>query len=40
MSMESPKIPLMYADWSSQNRFHVCAIGGGDIIIWDIRRAW
>ncbi|XP_055904017.1 nucleoporin Nup37 [Eupeodes corollae] len=38
MSLESPKVPLMSADWSLHNRLFVTALAGGDVITWDLRR--
>ncbi|XP_055390326.1 nucleoporin Nup37 [Condylostylus longicornis] len=38
LSLESPKTPLMSADWSLHNRMYVAALCGGDIITWDLRR--
>lgn len=39
MSLESPKIPLMCADWALSNRLFITAVAGGDVFTWDLRRA-
>ncbi|XP_062124951.1 nucleoporin Nup37 [Drosophila sulfurigaster albostrigata] len=38
VSVESPKFPLMSADWANSNRLFVTAIAGGDIVSWDLSR--
>lgn len=38
MSVESPKNPLMSADWAVNNRMFITALAGGDIITWDLRK--
>ncbi|KAH8381390.1 hypothetical protein KR093_003935 [Drosophila rubida] len=38
VSVESPKFPLMSADWANSNRMFVTAIAGGDIVSWDLNR--
>ncbi|XP_001359989.3 nucleoporin Nup37 [Drosophila pseudoobscura] len=38
LSVESPKFPLMSADWAQSNRLFVSALAGGDVITWDLNR--
>ncbi|XP_064546730.1 nucleoporin Nup37 [Drosophila montana] len=38
VSVESPKFPLMSADWANSNRLFVTALAGGDIVTWDLSR--
>lgn len=38
VSVESPKFPLMSADWAYSNRLFVTALAGGDIVTWDLSR--
>ncbi|KAH8414175.1 hypothetical protein KR222_011224 [Zaprionus bogoriensis] len=38
MSVESPKFPLMSADWAQSNRLFVTALAGGDLVTWDLSR--
>ncbi|ALC46516.1 CG11875 [Drosophila busckii] len=38
VSVESPKFPLMSADWANSNRLFITALAGGDIITWDLSR--
>ncbi|EDV91279.1 nucleoporin Nup37 [Drosophila grimshawi] len=38
VSVESPKFPLMSADWAQSNRLFVTALAGGDIVTWDLSR--
>lgn len=38
VSVESPKFPLMSADWANNNRLFVTALAGGDIVTWDLSR--
>lgn len=38
VSVESPKFPLMSADWAHSNRLFVTALAGGDIVTWDLSR--
>ncbi|EDW84783.1 uncharacterized protein Dwil_GK12951 [Drosophila willistoni] len=38
VSVESPKFPLMSADWACNNRLFVTALAGGDIVTWDLSR--
>lgn len=40
MSVESPKFPLMSADWAMNNRLFIIALAGGNIVTWDLRRPW
>ncbi|XP_037941627.1 nucleoporin Nup37-like, partial [Teleopsis dalmanni] len=37
ISIETPKFPLMSADWSLENRFCIATLAGGDVITWDLR---
>ncbi|KAH8267641.1 hypothetical protein KR018_012012 [Drosophila ironensis] len=38
ISVESPKFPLMSADWANSNRLFVTALAGGDVVTWDLNR--
>lgn len=38
VSVETPRAPLRCADWSSQNRWQIVALAGGDVIVWNIQR--
>ncbi|KAH8267169.1 hypothetical protein KR026_001054 [Drosophila bipectinata] len=38
VSVESPKFPLLSADWANSNRLFVTALAGGDIVTWDLNR--
>ncbi|XP_017007690.2 nucleoporin Nup37 [Drosophila takahashii] len=38
ISVESPKFPLMSADWANSNRLFITSLAGGDVITWDLNR--
>ncbi|XP_017079857.1 nucleoporin Nup37 [Drosophila eugracilis] len=38
VSVESPKFPLMSADWAHSNRLFITSLAGGDLITWDLNR--
>ncbi|KAM7341847.1 nuclear pore complex protein Nup37 [Cochliomyia hominivorax] len=38
VSLETPKVPLMSADWSLNNCHFITALAGGEIITWDLSR--
>ncbi|KAH8296085.1 hypothetical protein KR054_001515 [Drosophila jambulina] len=38
ISVQSPKFPLMSADWAHSNRFFITALAGGDVVTWDLNR--
>lgn len=40
LSVESPKSPLMSADWSVSNRLHIIAMAAGEIFTWNLRHPW
>ncbi|XP_017052323.1 nucleoporin Nup37 [Drosophila ficusphila] len=38
ISVESPKFPLMSADWAQSNKLFITSLAGGDVITWDLNR--
>ncbi|XP_017123789.1 nucleoporin Nup37 [Drosophila elegans] len=38
ISVESPKFPLMSADWAQSNRLFITSLAGGDVVTWDLNR--
>ncbi|KAH8305743.1 nucleoporin Nup37 [Drosophila kikkawai] len=38
ISVQSPKFPLMSADWAYSNRYFITALAGGDVVTWDLTR--
>ncbi|KAH8262036.1 hypothetical protein KR038_008028 [Drosophila bunnanda] len=38
ISVQSPKFPLMSADWALSNRYFITALAGGDVVTWDLNR--
>lgn len=40
LSIETPKVPLMSADWSISNRMQITALAAGEIFTWDLRNTW
>ena len=40
MSVETPKSPLMSADWAISNRLYVVALAAGEIVTWNLKHSW
>ncbi|EDW98791.1 nucleoporin Nup37 [Drosophila yakuba] len=40
ISVESPKFPLMSADWAHSNRLFITSLAGGDVVTWDLNRPY
>lgn len=38
ISVQSPKFPLMSADWAHSNRLFITALAGGEVFTWDLNR--